>query len=183
MGAILPLFKQDGLTRKDLRDELKSDDMSPHYLQWNQFDAAVLEEMQNAFKLDPYSVFNVYCKYNSKLSHFAYWYLLGTIWNGIDKKNGEDFDKWIKLFGHDRPKRNACLMKPSEATKLRLLPKMIEVFWDKTEKAGITYLLEKPTNDDGKFIASKVSKDKVIALFDRKEGKAIELIILNAGDL
>ena len=172
-------------TRKDLRKELIKDNISPHHLDWSRMDEAVLEEIIAASELSPGTTLDIFIKYNSRLSHYGYWYMLGLLWNSFAGPRNDEgrLNEWMKLFGHNRPKRNACLMKPDEATQLRNLPKKVKVYWDSKRKTGISYRIEKatlpvePFNPKDYEAYAEIDRENIIALFNRR-GET-ELIILN----
>ena len=54
----------------------------------------------------------VFSRYEYRLSDYAYWYVLSTLW--VSYTGGSNLDEWKRLFGSSRPGRDSGIMKPGE---------------------------------------------------------------------
>lgn len=61
-----------------------------------------------------------------RLSDYAYWYLLSTLW--VSYSGWSELELWKRLFGSERPLRETSIMKPSELRAWRELPDQIRTF-------------------------------------------------------
>lgn len=113
-------------------------DISPDF-RWNRRDAKFFTKLM-AFEGTGEAI--VYFSRNAwKLSDYAYWFGLGTLW--VSYSGWSDLDLWIKLFSSKRPNRETGLMKPSELEQFSQFPDTLQIFraHRPEEKRWISYSL------------------------------------------
>jgi hypothetical protein len=156
-------------------------DVSPDY-KYKAFDAQVGMELIKV-EATPIAVI-FFASVCHRLSNYAYWFFLGTIWVSYSGKS--DLKMWKRLFSSSRPKRKTSLMKPSEVVVYDELPQEITAYraHREGETDWISYTLdrdiaerfakERGVQEIAKY---KLDKQHVLALFLRRGEQ--ELIMLD----
>lgn len=127
-------------------------------------------------------------KCKSKLSDYAYWFVLSTLW--VLYTGYSDLRLWKKLFKSSRKNRKLSIMKPSEVTTFDALPNNLTVYRAKRpdESDCIAYTLD--VNVAAEWAARRdvdnvhcytVNKSDVLALFLRRNEQ--EIIVLDQAKL
>lgn len=117
------------------------------------------------------------------LTDYSYWFFLSTCW--VSYSGWYELEKWKALFSSDRPKREKCIMKPSEIKKLKQLPFEIKCYraHREGEKDWISYTTD--INVAVKMALSrgvheikeyKIKKNSVLAYFTRRGESEIILL-------
>lgn len=68
----------------------------------------------------------VFARHAWKLTDYAYWFTLGTLW--VSYTGWSELETWKRLFSSNRLKRETSIMKPSELTVLRQLPDPVTIY-------------------------------------------------------
>lgn len=68
----------------------------------------------------------VFARHAWKLTDYAYWFTLGTLW--VSYTGWSDLALWKRLFSSKRRNRETSIMKPSELEVLHALPNMVTLF-------------------------------------------------------
>jgi len=114
-------------------------------------------------------------KVKNKLSDYAYWYFLSTLW--VSFSGNTNINLWIKLFSSKRPRRETSIMKPSELIKYEQLPDIIEAYRAHRENetnwisytinpfTAAKFAIHRKSNEIKKY---NIKKRDIIALFLRR---------------
>lgn len=100
---------------------------------------------QTIKKILPYEAtpeaIKLFARYEYRLSDYAYWFLLSTLW--VSYTGWSDLEVWKRLFSSNRANRETSIMKPSELRVFRALPDRFSVFraHRPEEKDWIAYTL------------------------------------------
>lgn len=171
-------------TRKGIRKELFKDDMPLGWFNWTPYDEAVAANLIDVSKDMKGSLVDEFLKYNTRLTSEAFWFLAATIYKHYRSIGfpAEHHNKILGILCHNRPKRAANLMRPSEATKLRGLPQTV---WVKQRKEA-PFIYEHVEKVDYVHVDAlggdiiEVSRHRIIALLNLENGQT-DLIISNVG--
>jgi len=98
-------------------------DVSPDF-RWNKKDVQTLKKIL-PYEATPDAV-KVFSRYAWRLTDYAYWFMLSTLW--VSYTGWSDLDEWKRLFSSDRPNRETSIMKPSELELFRALREPLELF-------------------------------------------------------
>ncbi|MEI8659230.1 hypothetical protein [Vibrio sp. Hal054] len=127
-------------------------------------------------------------KHKSKLSDYAYWFMLSTLW--VSYTGFSDLKLWKKLFSSNRAHRKHSIMKPSEVITYDELPDRLTVFRAKrpNESDCIAYTLDVNVaiqwalrREVDTIHCYTVAKADVLALFLRRNES--EVIVLEQTSL
>lgn len=83
-----------------------------------------------------------FARHAHKLSDYAYWFGLSTLW--VSNTDGHGIKEWKNLFSSSRPQKETSLMKPSELKFYNSLPEKIIAYraCNLNEKDWIAYTLD-----------------------------------------
>lgn len=118
-----------------------------------------------------------FSKVCDKLSDYAYWYFLSTLW--VSYTGFSDINLWKKLFSAKRKFKTLSIMKPSEVEEFNKLSSNIEVYraHRENEKDWISYTLNFET-------AKRFAKERGVSAISkyRVKKKDIEALFLRRGE-
>lgn len=152
--------------------EMRTRDVSPDF-RYNRTDEATIKKIL-PFEATPDAI-RVFARYEWRLSDYAYWFMLGTLW--VSYTGWSELRDWIALFSSSRPNRETSLMKPSELAAFRKLPDPLTLYraHRPNETQWISYALipEKAAEfaarrNVGELSEYRVAKNDVLALFLRR---------------
>lgn len=157
-------------------------DISPDYV-YSAKDARLMKRIL-PHEATPQAILE-FSKVCNKLTDYAYWFVLGTLW--VSYTGHSDLNLWKTLFSSDRPNKFTSLMKPSEYEAFTMLP-LLGITAYRAHREGetdwIAYTLN--ANKAGLFAAQRMAttvaeyricRSNVTALFLRR-GES-ELIVLD----
>lgn len=147
-------------------------DVSPDFY-WHPKDARVARRLL-ALEASPRAI-QYFAQVQAHLSHYAYWYLLGTLW--VSYSGWSDLRLWRRLFQSPRPLRDTSLMKPSEMAVWLTLPETLTVWraHRSEETDWISYTLDRAiaerllsTRPGGHLACYRLPKTACLSLFLRR---------------
>lgn len=156
-------------------------DISSHF-RWNPYDATVAKGILK-YEGTPEAI-KYFARVCDKLSDYAYWFLLSTLW--VSYTGYSDLELWKQLFSSGRSKRKKSIMKPSEVKAYDYLPYFVTAYraHRPNETDWIAYTLNKDTafrfaSERGVSSISeyKTKKTDITALFLRRGED--EIIVLD----
>ncbi|MCL6441858.1 MAG: hypothetical protein K6T83_00085 [Alicyclobacillus sp.] len=149
--------------------------------EWNAYDAYVARELlKREATPDAIKYFASVC---NKLSDYAYWFFLGTLW--VSYTGYSDLNLWKRLFSARRPRRKTSLMKPSELRVYEQLPNTLTVYRAHRtgEKDWISYTLDREiaarfAHERGvsEIVQYRFEKRHAIALFLRRDEEEVLML-------
>lgn len=157
-------------------------DISPNFKGITEKEVKIIEKITKSNT--PKKTVNHFIKHKEKLSNYAYWFILSTIW--VSSNEGASLNRWRCLFESKRQDRLTSIMKPSETEAFNKLENEIFVYRAESpnEEDRIAYTLSlktalmfaniKKTNSVSEF---KVRKQDIHCIFLRRDED--EVIILN----
>ncbi|NBA28534.1 hypothetical protein GVK83_13155 [Enterococcus hirae] len=110
-----------------------------------------------------------------KLSDYAYWFLLSTMW--VKSSDYAPISSWKKFFSEKRLNKAISLMKPDELTAFKNLPSKLTAYraHSKDENDWISYTLDLKTAIEfaerkkvNEIMEYKIKKHDCLALFLRR---------------
>ena len=158
-------------------------DISPDF-RWNK------KDLQTINKILPYEAtpeaIQLFQRYAYRLTDYAYWFLLSTLW--VSYTGFSDLEAWKQLFLSTRSNRETSIMKPSELGLFRALQGTLAVYraHRPDEPDWISYTLS--AEQAGKFAAHRkvsqvkqyrIAKADVLCLFLRRG--ELEVLVLDKG--
>ena len=150
------------------------DDISKNF-KFNQYDASIavrLIEMEETPEAIIY-----FSKVCDKLTDYAYWYFLSTLW--VSYTGHSDINLWKRLFAAKRKFKISSIMKPSELREYNKLNSNIIAYrvHRKDEKDWIAYTLSLD-------IAKRFAKERDVQTISqyRIKKKDIEALFLRRGE-
>lgn len=142
---------------------------------FNNYDAMVARKLIELEETPEAIIY--FSKVCDKLSDYAYWYYLSTLW--VSYTGYSDINLWKKLFAAKRKFKTISIMKPSEVEEFNKLNSNINAYrvHRKDEEDWIAYTL---SLDVAKRFAKERNVDK-ISLYKIKK-KDIEALFLRRGE-
>lgn len=102
---------------------MNNPDISPDF-KWNK------KDLQTINKILPHEgtpeAIKMFARYNWRLTDYAYWFLLSTLW--VSYCGYSDLDEWKKMFASTKPNRKTSVMKPSELGMFKHLAEPLTVY-------------------------------------------------------
>lgn len=99
------------------------DDVSPDF-RWDKQDVKVIEKIL-PLEGTPEAI-TAFCRHAYKLTDYAYWFLLSTLW--VSYTGWSDLELWKRLFSSTRGGRETSIMKPSELGVFRTLANPLTLY-------------------------------------------------------